>query len=54
MQVDEEGQVSHLVVDLGFLSDEKVLPAHWIEAVRSDGIQLAVSDNAVESLENRA
>lgn len=51
VQVDEEGQLSHLVVDLGFLSDEKVLPAHWIEKIASDGVTLAVSNVAVESLE---
>lgn len=51
VQVDEDGHLSHLVVDLGFLSDEKVLPAHWIEAIESDGVTLAVSNVAVESLE---
>ena len=51
VQVDEDGQLSHLVVDLGFLSDEKVLPAHWIEKIASDGVTLAVSNVAVESLE---
>jgi uncharacterized protein YrrD len=51
VQVDEDGQLSHLVVDLGFLSDEKVLPAHWIETIGSDGVRLAVSNTAVESLE---
>jgi hypothetical protein len=43
--------VSHLTVDLGFLSDEKVLPAHWIESIDSNGVHLAVSTTAVESLE---
>ncbi|HEX6299820.1 MAG TPA: PRC-barrel domain-containing protein [Acidimicrobiia bacterium] len=52
VQVDEDGQLSHLVVDLGFLSDEKVLPAHWIERIESDGVTLAVSNVAVESLES--
>ena len=51
MHVDDEGEVSHLVVDLGFLSDEKVLPAHWIESIDSNGVHLAVSTTAVESLE---
>jgi uncharacterized protein YrrD len=51
VQVDEAGHLSHLVVDLGFLSDEKVLPAHWIETIDSNGVQLAVSNIAVESLE---
>lgn len=52
VQVDEDGQLNHLVVDLGFLSDEKVLPAHWIERIASDGVTLAVSNVAVESLES--
>jgi uncharacterized protein YrrD len=51
VQVGDDGQLSHLVVDLGFLSDEKVLPAHWVEEIESDGIRLAVSNTAVESLE---
>lgn len=51
VQVDEDGELSHLVVDLGFLSDEKVLPAHWIQSIASDGVTLAVSNIAVESLE---
>lgn len=51
VHVDDEGHVSHLAVDLGFLSDEKVLPVHWIESIDSDGVHLAVSNTAVESLE---
>jgi uncharacterized protein YrrD len=51
VQVDDQGRLTHLVVDLGFLSDEKVLPAHWVESIESDGVQLAVSNTAVESLE---
>jgi hypothetical protein len=49
--VNDDGQLSHLVVDLGFLSGDKVLPAHWVEEIESDGIRLAVSNTAVESLE---
>jgi uncharacterized protein YrrD len=51
MHVDDDGVVSHLAVDLGFLSDEKVLPAHWIDSIDSNGVHLAVSNTAVESLE---
>lgn len=51
MHVDDEGDLSHLVVDLGFLSDEKLLPAHWIEKLDSEGVKLAVGNHAVESLE---
>jgi uncharacterized protein YrrD len=51
MHTDDEGELSHLTVDLGFLSDEKVLPAHWIESIDSIGVHLAVSNTAVESLE---
>lgn len=51
VQIGDDGRLSHLVVDLGFLSDEKVLPAHWVESIESDGIRLAVSNTAVESLE---
>lgn len=38
MQIDAEGLLSHLVIDLGFLSGEKVLPAHWIDSIESDGV----------------
>lgn len=51
MQVDEEGQLSHLVVDLGLFDGEKVLPAHWIKSMGSDGVRLAVGDAALETLE---
>lgn len=51
MQIDGDGELSHLVVDLGFLSDEKVLPAHWIESIESEGIRLAVGNEALQTLE---
>lgn len=51
MYADEDGRLSHLVVDLGFLSDKKVLPAQWIDSVEADAVKLAVSNHAVESLE---
>ena len=51
MQVDESGRLSHLVVDLGLFDGEKVLPAHWIESMDSDGVRLAVGDAALETLE---
>lgn len=51
MQVDHSGRLSHLVVDLGLFDGEKVLPAHWIESMDSDGVRLAVGDAALETLE---
>jgi len=51
MQVDDSGRLSHLVVDLGLFDGEKVLPAHWIESMDSDGVRLAVGDAALETLE---
>lgn len=51
MHVDEDARLSHLVVDLGFLDGEKVLPAHWIDAIDSDGVRLAVGDSVLETLE---
>lgn len=51
VHVDDRGRLSHLVVDLGFLNGEKVLPAHWIDSVDADGVRLAVGDRALETLE---
>lgn len=51
MQVDEKGRLSHLVVDLGFLDGEKVLPAHWIDSIDSGGVRLAVGDSVLQTLE---
>jgi hypothetical protein len=49
--VDDEGHLSHLVVDLGTLAGDRVLPAHWIEAVREDQVSLAVGKEALDRLE---
>lgn len=51
VHVDDGGRLSHLVVDLGLLNGEKVLPAHWIDSVDGDGVHLAVGDRALETLE---
>jgi hypothetical protein len=51
IEIDAVGRLSHLVVDLGFLDGERVLPGHWIEAVDSDGVRLAVAESALETLE---
>lgn len=51
VHLDESGQLSYLVIDLGFLNDEKVLPAHWISSIGAEGIRLAVSDQVLETLE---
>lgn len=51
LQVDETGKLSHLVVDLGFLDGEKVLPEHWIDVIETDGVHLAVRDDALQTLE---
>lgn len=51
IQIDSVGRLSHLVVDLGFLEGERVLPGHWIESVDSDGVKLAVGTGSLQSLE---
>lgn len=49
--VDRDGRLSHLVVDLGLLSDDVILPAHWIAGIEAESVRLAVGDTALESLE---
>ena len=49
--VDRDGRLSHLLVDLGPLSDDAILPAHWIAGIEAESVRLAVSDTALESLE---
>jgi uncharacterized protein YrrD len=49
--VDRVGRLSHLVVDLGLLSGDVILPAHWIAGIDAESVRLAVSDAALESLE---
>jgi sporulation protein YlmC with PRC-barrel domain len=51
IEIDPVGRLSHLVVDLGFLEGERALPGHWIQSVDSEGVRLAVGDDALESLE---
>jgi sporulation protein YlmC with PRC-barrel domain len=51
IEIDPVGRLSHLVVDLGLLEGERVLPGHWIQSVDGDGVRLAVTDSALESLE---
>lgn len=51
IEIDAVGRLSHLVVDLGFLEGERVLPGHWIETVDSDGVRLAVAESALKTLE---
>lgn len=53
MVVDDEGTLSHLVVDLGFLSGERVLPAHWISSINGGQVALAVGAEALDSLAQR-
>ncbi len=48
---DDDGRLNHLVVDLGFLSGHRVLPAHWIEAIRDDAITVAVAEEALSGLD---
>lgn len=49
--VDENGELSHLVVDLGFLSGHRVLPAHWIDSISEEAITVAVGDEALAGLD---
>ena len=51
VEIDDQGHLSHLVVDLGLLNGERVLPAHWVESIGSDAVRLAVATDALESLE---
>lgn len=49
--IDDDGRLSHLVVDLGLFSGDRILPAHWIESIRPDRVTVAVGDAALEGLE---
>lgn len=51
MVVDQEGRLSHLVVDLGMFSGNRVLPAHWIDSLREDQVTVAVGKEALRGLE---
>ena len=51
VEIDDQGHLSHLVVDLGFLNGERVLPAHWVESIGSDEVRLAVATETLETLE---
>ena len=50
VEVDRMGGVHHLVVDLGFLEDDRVLPTHWIDGFGDDQITVAVGRRAMEGL----
>ncbi|CAN5811588.1 hypothetical protein BH23ACT5_BH23ACT5_08380 [soil metagenome] len=49
--IDDDGHLSHLVVDLGFLSGHRVLPVHWIQAITEDAITVAVGEEALAGLD---
>ena len=51
IEIDAVGRLSHLIVDLGLLDGERVLPGHWIETVDNDGVHLAVTESSLEALE---
>lgn len=49
--VEEDGALSHLIVDFDDLDGERVVPGHWIDTIRDDRIILAVADPALQHLE---
>lgn len=49
--VDEDGGLSHLIVDFDDLEGVRVVPGHWIDTIRDDRIVLAVADPVLEHLE---
>ncbi len=50
---DTHEQVTHLVITKGlFNQSKKVVPAHWIKAIKEDGIQLSVSSDFVDQLKD--
>ena len=51
--VDRAGGINHLVVDLGFLEDERILPAHWIDSYGEEQVTVAVGRHALEGLPPR-
>lgn len=49
--VTEEGDLSHLIVELDSLDGERVVPAHWIDTITEDRIVLAVGEGVLRHLE---
>ena len=39
---DDKGQLSHVVVDPGWLDDERVIPAHWISEIGEEKVRVGV------------
>lgn len=50
VQIDRRGGVHHLVVDLGFLEGDRVLPTQWVDEFDEDEVTVAVSREAMEGL----
>ncbi|REK21843.1 MAG: DUF2171 domain-containing protein [Actinobacteria bacterium] len=48
--IKKDGNLSHLVVDLGFLQGHRLLPAHWIDSIDGQQIRIAVSKQALAKL----
>lgn len=45
---DETGQLAYIVVDPGWFTDERVIPAHWIQTVDESGVQLAITRETLQ------
>lgn len=49
--LSDDGRLAFITMDPGFFHDERVIPAHWIENVRGDLIQLAVNEATLREIE---
>jgi uncharacterized protein YrrD len=50
---NEDERMTHLIITKGMLSKEqKLIPAHWINQVKEDKVELSVSSNFVENLKD--
>jgi uncharacterized protein YrrD len=50
---NEDERMTHLIISKGLLNQEKkLIPAHWINNVKEDKVELSVSSNLVDNLRN--
>lgn len=54
VMVDDNGNLSCLVIDTGILSGERVLPSHWIDSISEGSVKLAVEEKLLDELDSPA
>lgn len=49
--LSDDGRLAFITMDPGFFREERIIPAHWIENVSDELVQLAVNERTVRELE---